>query len=394
MTTYAGSIPPPRRPATGAAAWPAQRPWLAHAAVLFYVATQAAAMILGQEGIAGRFVPGAGGRVAAPPPAVSFVAQASGKVVEATNLYAVPAGGEVLGHLARDTALVIGGLVGVPAAIERRDVLWVQLHAGSDTPVYGFVPAGSILVDAGTPLRLDTAGLPRDALRSPLSAVQYAGGEGGAEAGAAGAVGADGAGVTTGAVRTDAAAGVPGEIDIPWLPATIAVWNDRLIAAGQAHGVDPALLAIVMLVESGGNPLARSGAGATGLMQVMPGTAADIARQRGLAGYTPDMLADPGTNIDFGAWYLSQQLKSFGSADDPDWQRSVEVAATAYNGGPGSAQRFLAGGGLPNETNRYLQWVGGMWRERRQAASPTFDAWMRAGGSALVQAAEQSRAAR
>lgn len=176
-------------------------------------------------------------------------------------------------------------------------------------------------------------------------------------------------------------------IDIAWLPETLRPWRDELLAAGARWGVDPELLAIVMLVESGGNPAAVSPAGAVGLMQVMPATAADIARLRGLPAPGVVELAVPATNIDFGAWYLARQLASFGSADDPDWQRSVELAAVAYNGGPGSAAASLRGGFVPAEARRYRVWVGGMWSERGAASSATFERWLSAGGGYLVDRA-------
>jgi soluble lytic murein transglycosylase-like protein len=159
------------------------------------------------------------------------------------------------------------------------------------------------------------------------------------------------------------------------------------VDAGTRHGVDPELLAIVVLVESGGNPAARSGAGARGLMQVMPATAMDIAVRRGITGFAVDELSDPARNIDFGAWYLAEQLHAFGRADDPDWVVSISRAAAAYNGGPGSVQRWLNGGNLPAEAERYRGYVSGLWAERRAADSPALNRWLQAGGSRLVAAA-------
>ena len=120
------------------------------------------------------------------------------------------------------------------------------------------------------------------------------------------------------------------------------------------------------------------------MIQVMPATGQGIARERGIEGHTASRLFDPEYAVDFGAYYIAQQLRAFGLADDPDWQQSVERAAGAYNGGPGAAQRALAGGEWPEETQRYRRWVGGMWRERHQATSATFDQWMNAGGRVLV----------
>lgn len=168
-------------------------------------------------------------------------------------------------------------------------------------------------------------------------------------------------------------------ISIAWLPASVARWEARLVTAGRAHGVDPELLAIVMLVESGGNPNAVSRSGAVGLMQIMPSTAAGVEAERGLVRGACN--ADARGNVDCGAYYLAQQLRAFGRTADPDWQQSVELAAAAYNGGPGS----VLSGRLPAEAQRYRQWVGGMWHERRLRRSTTYDAWLAAGGQRLLR---------
>lgn len=186
---------------------------------------------------------------------------------------------------------------------------------------------------------------------------------------------------------SDPAMPVPARAMPQWLPQSVTRWDTLIASAAERHAVDPALVAIVVLVESGGNPMAVSPAGATGLMQVMPLTAGDIARNRGLGPFDVARLRDPAVCVDFGTWYLSKQLLAFGISDDPDWQTSVERAAAAYNGGPGTAGQWLRGGALPGETAAYVRWVGGMWRERGEPTSPTYNAWLAAGGAALVDQA-------
>ena len=94
----------------------------------------------------------------------------------------------------------------------------------------------------------------------------------------------------------------------------------------------------------------------------------------------------PETSVDFGAWYLARQLERFGSADV---DASVELAAAAYNGGPTHLSRHLEHGiTLAAQTARYRRWVGGMWRERREPRSPTFTAWIEAGGGRLLARGE------
>lgn len=392
----AAAIPPHTR------STPADVPWRNIAAAGLFIGLGWAAPQLGARVMGAEPVPvalAAGGNLAA---TVAFVAQATGTLTSASDLHDAPAGGGVLARLPAGTSLSVGGLVHVPAGLWTRDVLWVRvgdgaaLAGGPASPgAFGFVSAETVAITAGTPLLLEIDRVPREALLSPGSAVQYAGGEpAGAAAGPA-AVPAEPAGATgaspdgSGSLFS-AGVGTADDFTIPWLPQTVARWKPDILAAAKTHGVDPALVAIVMLVESGGGPQAVSPSGATGLMQVMPGTGADIARQRGIAAY---QLAEPATNIDFGAWYLARQLQAFGvTQGDPDWQQSVELAAAAYNGGPGSVQRLQAGGSLPNETARYRQWVGGMWRERSAPSSATFDAWWQAGGARLVAAAEAAAA--
>lgn len=114
-------------------------------------------------------------------------------------------------------------------------------------------------------------------------------------------------------------------------------------AAGARYGVDPALLSAVARAESGYNPAAVSRAGALGLMQIMPATAAGL-------GVDP---RDPAQAVDGAARYLAAQLERFGS---------VELALAAYNAGPGAVERY---GGIPPyaETQNYVKRVLGYHAE-------------------------------
>jgi soluble lytic murein transglycosylase-like protein len=117
---------------------------------------------------------------------------------------------------------------------------------------------------------------------------------------------------------------------------------DALVtAAAQRNGIDPALLHGLIQQESGFDPTATSGAGAQGLCQLMPGTAASLGVSD---------PSDPAQSIEGGARYLKQQLVALG--DDP------QLALAAYNAGPGAVRRY---GGVPPyaETQAYVQKVMG-----------------------------------
>lgn len=163
-------------------------------------------------------------------------------------------------------------------------------------------------------------------------------------------------------------------LDLAWLPPGVERWAPALNEAAQRHGVDPALLAIVTLVESMGDPNVKSPSGAVGLMQLMPATAADIARVRQLSGYTEARLLEPAYNVDLGAWYLAEQMAAFGAQALDD--KSVGMAAMAYNAGPKLARAFLEGKApMSEEARNYRDLVVGMWNDRDRPESPTFSAW-------------------
>ena len=116
-------------------------------------------------------------------------------------------------------------------------------------------------------------------------------------------------------------------------------YASEITAAATANGLDPALLAGLIKQESNFNPTAGSPAGARGLAQLMPATAAGL-------GVTN--VLDPVQSINGGAKYLKQQLDTFGG--------DVAKALAAYNAGPGAVQRF---GGIPPyaETQNYVRIV-------------------------------------
>ncbi len=179
---------------------------------------------------------------------------------------------------------------------------------------------------------------------------------------------------------------VSDRIEIPWLPKTVKQWRGDLIRAGKKHGVEPELLAIVTVVESGGYRLAKSRSGALGLMQLMPATAEEVATLQGIKDHDQKRLFKAEYNLDLGAWYLARQLDAFRTETVTE---SVERAAAAYNGGPNALRRHLRDAGtMSAQTIRYRYWVRNMWQERHQSDSPTYREWLAAGGKRLIRLAE------
>ncbi|MDP2007534.1 MAG: transglycosylase SLT domain-containing protein [Rubrivivax sp.] len=136
-------------------------------------------------------------------------------------------------------------------------------------------------------------------------------------------------------------------------------FREQVLAAAQAGGLEASVLFGLIRQESRFITDARSGVGASGLMQLMPATARWTAKKIGLA-FTPGMVNDPQVNLRLGAAYLKRVLDEFDG--------SLAMAAAAYNAGPGRPRRWREGGvtmetaawaeSIPfNETRDYVQKV-------------------------------------
>ncbi|RPE73085.1 soluble lytic murein transglycosylase [Tibeticola sediminis] len=135
--------------------------------------------------------------------------------------------------------------------------------------------------------------------------------------------------------------------------------RDAVLQRSQAIGLDPAFVYGLIRQESRFITDARSGVGASGLMQVMPATARWTAKKIGLNGFTVDRLNDRDTNIAIGTAYLKLLLDAFDG--------SMPLATAAYNAGPGRPRAWRNGPVLEaaiwaenipfNETRDYVKKV-------------------------------------
>jgi soluble lytic murein transglycosylase-like protein len=123
---------------------------------------------------------------------------------------------------------------------------------------------------------------------------------------------------------------------------------ERTVAEADRYGLDARLVVALVAVESSWRTDAVSPAGARGLGQLMPGTAADL-------GVDPD---DPAANVHGTVVYLRAMLDRYAARST---QARFECALAAYNAGPGAVDRYGAIPPIP-ETQAYVRRVIGLWR--------------------------------
>lgn len=104
-----------------------------------------------------------------------------------------------------------------------------------------------------------------------------------------------------------------------------------LVSHSQNAGIDPSWAYGLMRQESRFVSAARSNVGASGLMQIMPATARDVARKMGES-YNPAALSDPNTNIRYGTYYLGMIQGMLSN--------SPVLATAGYNAGLTRARRW------------------------------------------------------
>lgn len=155
------------------------------------------------------------------------------------------------------------------------------------------------------------------------------------------------------------------------------------------HRLNPALVAAIIMAESGFDTHARSARGAHGLMQIMPATWREIESGRGcapgIAGLTsPPCMEDPAANLEVGTIHLRRLVDQFGG--------NTVLAVAAYNAGAGEVLQY---GGVPPfpETTRYLRQVALAWFHLQKDGTLTpfwrhiirsLDAWLRVRAALVI----------
>ncbi|BAJ81499.1 putative soluble lytic murein transglycosylase [Acidiphilium multivorum AIU301] len=160
---------------------------------------------------------------------------------------------------------------------------------------------------------------------------------------------ADGIGQVSASVMVARMAGTAGDmlVHLGWpippglLPAPGQPRLEPAAATVPPPPAPPPRSVILSLIrqESSFDPRATSPSGAEGLMQLMPGTAREVARQSGLALPPGALVDDPARNVALGSAYFARLLQRFGDC--------LPLAIAAYNGGPRNVEKWIAANGDP-----------------------------------------------
>ena len=128
-------------------------------------------------------------------------------------------------------------------------------------------------------------------------------------------------------------------------PIKVERFSKEIYQAGNRHGVDRHLIQSVIRAESGYDPMAVSSAGARGLMQLMPETAAH---------YRVNNIHNPAQNIDGGTRHLKRLINKYDG--------NVKIALAAYNAGETVVAQYQGVPPYP-ETKTYIERVMEFYRE-------------------------------
>jgi len=132
-----------------------------------------------------------------------------------------------------------------------------------------------------------------------------------------------------------------------WLLAYPQAYWESIQTYAKKYKQDPYFVAAIMREESQFNTEALSPAGARGLMQVMPSTGEQVAKQIKARGFDRGKLFDSDMSIMIGTWYIGQLMKRF--KGDPLF------AAAAYNAGPEAVAQWLKKNGSSKDREAFVE---------------------------------------
>jgi len=167
-------------------------------------------------------------------------------------------------------------------------------------------------------------------------------------------------------------ASVPASGLAPFFRPEVQHWGDSIQRWAAASSLDPNLVAVIMQIESCGDPRARSRSGAMGLFQVMP-----------FHFTVTDNPYDPDTNALRGLAYMARSLQAANG--------DAHLALAGYNGGLGVIAR--AEWTWPAETLRYVQYGAPIYESalRGETQSAALDEWYAKYGVSLCQQASENQ---
>ena len=232
-------------------------------------------------------------------------------------------------------ALLLGGLI---AASAYTPLGARAADADAATAARGHRSSGVVMMIGGMTRGEESVGRPARA--APIASVATS-----ADAGLQSVV------IQSGGVATSLASNDAERPASALVAARVLALSPIVDEAAHVADVDSALLMAVIDVESGGNPRAVSPKGATGLMQLMPGTGAR---------HGASDLFDPRQNVTAGARYLKALMGQFGG---------LPLVLAAYNAGEGAVQKY--GGQIPPyaETMAYVPKVIARYQWYRDASA-------------------------
>lgn len=140
------------------------------------------------------------------------------------------------------------------------------------------------------------------------------------------------------------------DVRIAWLPPAVARWSSVFEQAARDHDESAELLGLIALVESCGDPHARSGRGARGLMQIMPDTARHLRCE----------IDSPAGNVACAARYLRVSRDALGRDD-------VTTLGVAYHAGIGTALGMRPADAT---TRAYAASLARLWAARNAPSAP------------------------